>query len=87
MASMMIRHKVVSYNLWRPHFDAHRPSREGAGVTNARVYRGVEDANDVVVVADVADPEAVKAWASGSDLRAAMENAGVVGAPLVMFGA
>jgi hypothetical protein len=87
MASMMIRYKMASYVLWKLHFDAHRPSREGAGITNARVYRDVEDANDVVIVADVADPEVVKAWASGSDLRAAMENAGVVAAPLVMFGA
>src|SRR5207245_7692591 len=38
MALMVIHHKVRDYAAWRPAYDAHEPSRAGAGITNGRVY-------------------------------------------------
>jgi hypothetical protein len=83
MATIIIRHKVKDYGAWRPIFDEHRSSREGAGVTNAQVYRGADAPEEVLVIAEVSDIERVKAWAGSSDLRAAMERAGVVGSPVI----
>jgi hypothetical protein len=38
MALMVIHHKVRDYAAWRPAYDAHEPSRAGAGITKGRVY-------------------------------------------------
>jgi heme-degrading monooxygenase HmoA len=86
MARLMVQHRVANYDIWKQHYDGHRPSRDGAGLTNARVYRCVDDSDDVVVVADVADAEKVKTWAASSDLRSAMEKGGVLGQPSVLIG-
>jgi hypothetical protein len=46
----------------------------------------VDDPDDVVVVADVADVDKVKTWAASSDLRSVMEKGGVLGRPSVLIG-
>jgi hypothetical protein len=83
MALLIVQHKVRDYAAWRPAFDAHETSRAGAGITNGRLYRKADDPNDVVILFDVADPAKARTWMMGDDLRTAMQNAGVVGAPTV----
>jgi hypothetical protein len=85
MALMVVHHKVRDYATWRPAYDAHEPSRVGAGITNGRVYRKAEDPNDLVILLDVADVAKAHAWASGEDLKAVMQKAGVLGAPAIHF--
>lgn len=85
MALLVVQHKVRDYTAWRPAFDAHEPSRTGAGVTNGRVYRRAEDPNDLVLLFDVADMAKARTWAAGEDLKKAMQNAGVLGAPTISF--
>jgi hypothetical protein len=55
MAMMVLQHKVRDYAQWRPLYGAHETSRVGAGITNGRVYRKAEDANDIVILFDAAD--------------------------------
>lgn len=85
MPLMVIHHRVRDYAEWRPAYDAHEPSRLGAGVTNGRVYRKAEDPNDLVILLDVADLATARAWASSEDLKTAMRNAGVLEAPAIHF--
>jgi hypothetical protein len=81
MASLVIHHRVRDYAAWRPAFDAHESNRVGAGITNGRVFRKAEDPNDIVILCDVAGTTKKRAWAAGEDLKTAMQNAGVMGAP------
>ena len=83
MALMVIHHQVRDYAAWRPAYDAHEPNRVEAGITNGRVYRKAEDPNDLVILLDVADVAKARKWASGEVLKAAMQRAGVVGAPVI----
>ncbi|MBR1144110.1 cyclase [Bradyrhizobium sp. AUGA SZCCT0431] len=83
MASMIIHHRVRDYAAWRPGYDAHESSRTAAGVTNCRVYRNTEDANDLVIVANVSDLAKARAWTASDDLKTAMQKAGVEGAPTI----
>jgi hypothetical protein len=85
MALMVIQHRVRDYAAWRPVYDAHQASRIGAGVTNGRVYRKAEDANDLLVLHDVADVAKARAWTQGEDLRTAMQKSGVLGEPAIQF--
>jgi hypothetical protein len=85
MTRLVIDHKVRDYAAWRPVYDAHEASRRGAGLSDARVFRSTEDPNDVVVIADVADPARAREWIGSDDLRTAMKTAGVVGEPTISF--
>ena len=83
MALLVIQHKVRDYAAWRPAFDGHEASRNGASITNGRVYRKAEDGNDLVLLFDVADVAQARSWLAGEDLKKTMEHAGVLGAPTV----
>lgn len=85
MPLLIVQHKVRDYAAWRPSYDAHEASRNGASITNGRVYRRAEDLNDLVIIFDVADVAKARAWAAGEDLKTAMKNAGVLGAPTITF--
>jgi hypothetical protein len=85
MPLLIVQHKVSEYTAWRSAFDAHESSRTGATITNERVYRGADNPNDLVLLFDVADVAKAKTWAAGEDLKAAMQNAGVLGAPMITF--
>jgi hypothetical protein len=83
MALMIVHHKVLDYAIWRPAFDAHESSRVEVGITNGRVYRKAEDPNDLIILADVADADAARAWAASEDVKTAMQSAGVLGSAKV----
>jgi hypothetical protein len=85
MPLMIVHHKVRDYASWRPIYDAHESSRTRAGITNGRVYRKVEDPNDLVILLDVADVAKARAWTASEDLKTTMAKAGVLGAPTIHF--
>ena len=73
--------------MWRTGYDGHEKSRISAGITNGRVYRRVEDPNDVVILQDVADVNKARTWMASDEMKAAMEKGGVVGSPNIRFAA
>ena len=78
---LVVHHKVADYAKWRPVFDGHKTRQEAAGLTNPRVYRALDDANDITIVFDMADPAKARTFTSSKDLKTTMGNAGVVGRP------
>jgi hypothetical protein len=85
--NLTIHHKVKDYAAWRKGYDEHEKSRTTAGITNGKVFRSAEDPNDILILQDVADVAKARAWLGGTDLKAAMEKAGVVGPHSVRFAA
>jgi hypothetical protein len=83
--NLTIHHKVKDYATWRAGYDGHEKSRLTAGITNGRVFRRVDDPNDVVVVQDVADVAKARVWVASDDLKAAMQKSGVIGSPSIRF--
>jgi hypothetical protein len=77
----VIHHQVADYAKWRPVFDSHKSTQEAAGLTNPRVYHALDNANDITIVFDMADPAKAKAFAASKDLSAKMTAAGVTGKP------
>jgi hypothetical protein len=59
--------------------------QKAGGVTAEAVYRGASDSNDVTVTHEFATIEAARAFAGSADLKAAMQRAGVIGAPTIWF--
>ena len=85
MVRLMARHQVKDYAAWRKVYEDFAATRQGMGVTAAAVFQSVDDPNDVTVTHDFATAEAAKAFTGSSELRSAMENAGVAAPPTIWF--
>ena len=85
MAVVIIRHQVKDFAAWKKAFDAHKPAREGTGLSKSRVFRSADDPSEVVLVFDAADISKVKAFVASTELQSAMKAAGVIDKPDVYF--
>jgi hypothetical protein len=59
---LMAHFKVYDYAKYHELFLKMENSRVGGGLTNPTIFRGSEDGNDLLVLADVADPAKFRAW-------------------------
>ena len=50
MILLVVQHSLDNYDAWRANFDATLPILERHGVVEARVHRGADDENSVLVV-------------------------------------
>ncbi len=80
MARVFIAHPVADYDKWRPVYDADKPRRAAAGVTDVAVFRDADDPNSVLIVAE-ADAASVDALLSDPELGKLMQEAGVTAPP------
>ncbi len=81
MIVMAIQHQVRDYDRWKKAFDQFPP--EVGGALFHRVNRGLEDPNQIIVVAGFPSGEAARAFASNPDLPEKMKEGGVVGTPRI----
>jgi len=81
MATLFVRHTVSDYASWRKIYDEFKPTRTSMGVTSDGVYQSAENPNDVTIYHEFASFEDAKKLLASTELREAMVNAGVVGAP------
>ena len=82
---MYIRHEVANYAVWRKAYNDFDATRRKLGVTGQAVYQSIDNVNDVTVTHDFKTVDKAKAFASSSDLKTTMENAGVKGTPQIWF--
>jgi len=83
MAKLAVQITVGDYSKWRPSFDKHKPLRDKAGMTNTRVYRDADNPAELIVWSDTADVAKAQQALGGSELKAAMQESGVVGPPKI----
>jgi hypothetical protein len=82
---VMVRHTVKDWAAWKKAFDSHKQVRMDAGLTDRVIGHAVGDDHDVFIVFAVADIEKAKAFMQSKDLKAKMDEAGVVGPPTSFF--
>ncbi len=85
--NLTVHFKVKDFNAWRTACNEHEKNRRSAGITNGRVFRNVDEPNEVVILQDVADVPKARAWFGSDDLKAAMQKSGVIGSPSIRFAA
>lgn len=85
MASMLIQHQVKDYAAWKKVFDSNIDLRTSNGELSAQVYRDASDPNKVTTINKWNSLANAQKFAHSPELKAAMEKAGVVGAPNVSF--
>ena len=82
---VLIRHKVRDFDTWKAGYDAHRPKRTEAGLSEKQLLRNADDGNEVVLLFEAKDLKLAQAFASSADLRETMQAVGVVDKPDVYF--
>lgn len=82
---LLIRHKVKEFKAWKRGYDAHRPSRAAAGLSQKSLLRSVSDPNEVVLLFAAKDLRKARAFVASDDLREAMQRVGVIDVPNVYF--
>ncbi|MFB3086709.1 MAG: cyclase [Acidiferrobacterales bacterium] len=85
MPHILIRHKVRDFATWKPVYEDHRPAREAASLRDLHLWQNADDPTEVVILFEAADADRAKEFATSPDLKAKMEEAGVVGAPDIVF--
>ena len=85
MATMFVRHTVSNYQTWRKVYDDLASLQKAKGVTAQAVYQAADNPNDITVTNEFATVEAAQTFAKSDELKKAMQNAGVVGAPTIWF--
>jgi quinol monooxygenase YgiN len=78
-----IVHKVKDFAAWKTGFDAHDQARKDAGIVGWAVSQDPKDPNQVVVWLEAEDQTKLDAFFQSKELKAAMKEAGVIGAPKV----
>jgi len=82
---MLVHHKVKDFSEWKRGYDAHRPKRVEAGLTEKQLLRGEKEPNEVVVIFETNDLNRARNFAESADLRETMQKVGVVGKPDIYF--
>ena len=85
MTTLFVRHTVANYKAWRKVYDDFAPVQKAKGVTAQAVYQAADNPNDITVTHDFATDEAAHTFVNSEELKSAMQNAGVVGAPTIWF--
>jgi quinol monooxygenase YgiN len=83
MAKIATQITIGDYAKWRAGFDKAAPFREKAGMKNVQVYRDVDNPTAALVWSEVDDIAKARAILDSPELRNAMQEAGVVGAPKI----
>lgn len=81
MYLLVVTHRVEDYDRFKAVFDAHPPERGGA--VSHSVNRAVDDPNLITIISAFRSAQEAAAWRDDPELRAAVGEAGVVGAPTV----
>jgi Antibiotic biosynthesis monooxygenase. len=85
MTTLFVRHQVADYSKWRQVYDGIAPIQKAMGVQDQAVFQAIDNPNDITVTHEFATLDAAQAWAGSPELRSAMHDAGVEGAPTVWF--
>ncbi len=85
MAVYCVNHRVSDFAEWKKVYDAFQPTVKKRGIKDHFVLQSLQDPNHVVVIGE-GSAEDVQALLTSDELKAAMAESGVVGAPDVYIG-
>lgn len=82
-ALVMVNHLVKNYQDWRPKFDNDEAMRQQMGIRLINVLSHTENENDITIVFETSDFEQFKTLVASPELKANMQEAGVVSEPVI----
>ena len=85
MAYMFVRHNVQDYGAWKSVFDSKRDLRRRYGEQSYQILRQGNGSNEVVALFGWDNLANARKYAASAELKEAMQNAGVIGKPEILF--
>jgi CRISPR/Cas system CSM-associated protein Csm5 (group 7 of RAMP superfamily) len=85
--NLTLHFKVKDFNTWQTSYNGNERNRTSAGITKSKVFRSIDDPNDVLLLQDVADVAKTRTWLGSSEMKTVMEKSGVIGSPSIRFAA
>jgi antibiotic biosynthesis monooxygenase (ABM) superfamily enzyme len=85
MAYMFVRHSVQDYEAWKSVFDSVADLRRRSGEKSYQILRQDGSDNSLIALFEWDNLDNARAYAASPELKAAMERAGVVGKPEILF--
>ncbi len=82
-ATLVVRHSVTDYAVWRSVYDEVESIRQIHGCTGQSVFANPDDANDVFITHDFPTVAQAQSFTTDADFTAAMQRAGVTSAPRI----
>lgn len=84
-AAVLLSYQVADFYSWKTIFDQNEEKRKEAGMLAHHINRAEDDPNSLTVFLAVGDADKFKAYATSDDLKALMQEAGVVSEPEFMW--
>ena len=85
MPYVIVRIKFEDFATWKEVFDGAGSMRKEYGSKGVRIFRPVEDANQVVILGEYEDLERARQLFQSQEFREATSRAGVLGPPEVSY--
>lgn len=85
MASMLVQHKVKDFMAWKKVYESVAGFRASSGELSDQIYRDASDPNKLTLIFKWDSLANAQKFANSSELKAAMEKAGVDGPPSIHF--
>ncbi len=85
MTYLTIQHKVRDYKTWKETFDNFENTRKSGGEKSFHIMNMEDDPNNLYVMFEWESREKANSFLESSELKTAMENAGVVEKPKITF--
>jgi hypothetical protein len=80
-----MHHEVADYHVWKSTFDSSLDSRTRNGERNCRIFRGVQNPNELTLLFEWENVERARAFIASEELKAKMASAGVKGTPRIEY--
>ena len=85
MVHVVVRHEIEDYAKWKKEFDEGSADRKAAASQGGAIYRTVDNPNKIAVALDWDILENTQKFTNSDEIKQAMEKAGVIGAPQIIF--
>ena len=85
MAYMLVRHSVQDYKAWKSVFDSVADLRRRNGEKSYRILSQENGSNNLVALFEWDSLDNARKYAASPELKEAMQRAGVVGKPEILF--
>ena len=83
MITVIVSHEVKNYLDWRKVYDEDENNRSKAGINLKSVYQSTDNANMITMIGEAPSVEAVNNFMANPELKAAMQQGGVISKPEV----
>ena len=85
MPTVLIRHHVTNFDLWKAVFDEDEVARRANGSQGGRLFLSSSDPNEVLILLEWDDLDRARLFADSDDLREVMTRGGVNDQPDIWF--